>query len=408
MSYLLVRNGNVLTEDCTGYASVDLLSRNGQIVEMAQGIEPPPDCAVIDARGRSILPGFVDCHVHSTAVTADTTLLRTLPPSYVTAGATQILGNMLARGFTTVRDVGGADFGLARAIDEGLIRGPRLIFGGKALSQTGGHGDKRSPGVQASDDHPYCGGSCRVVDGVENVRLAVREELRRGASHIKLMASGGVASPTDHINSTQYSIPELEAAVAEATAVGSYVTVHAYAPAAINRALRAGARCVEHGNLLDDDSIVLLKELNAYLVPTLVTYWALEREGREHGLSETSWRKVAEVLEGSIDALRRASDADVNIAFGSDLLGGMHKYQSEEFRIRSKVQSPTQIIRSATTVAARLLQMPDKIGILTPGAYADLLIWDADPLEDAVVLAQPDRYLEAVVKDGQLVNRPDN
>ncbi|MFL6135786.1 MAG: amidohydrolase family protein, partial [Nocardioidaceae bacterium] len=371
--------------------------------ELGRGLRAVDGVEIIDVEGATLVPGLVDAHVHVTAATADLATLPRLAPSYVTAQSAGILRAMLERGFTTVRDVGGADWGLARALSEGLFAGPRLLFCGKALSQTGGHADMRSLGEVALDDCSCCAGLGRIADGVAAVRAAARDELRKGAHHIKVMASGGVASPTDRIDSIQYSIEELRAVVEEAESANRYVAAHAYTARAINRALKAGVRSIEHGNLLDDESVRLLQTRDAYLVPTLVTYWALKQEGMEHGLPRDSWEKVDAVLEAGLAALEQAARGGARIAYGSDLLGGMHRHQSHEFRIRADVQSPLEVLRSATTVAADLLGMTGHIGLITPGAHADLLIIDADPLEDAGVLADPATHLRAVIQGGRVV-----
>jgi imidazolonepropionase-like amidohydrolase len=313
------------------------------------------------------------------------------------------MGQMLDRGFTTVRDVAGADYGLADAQAEGLIRGPRLLICGRALSQTGGHGDGRGRGTHRHDDHPCCAGLSRIADGVDAVRAAARDELRKGAHHIKVMASGGVASPTDRIDSTQYSADELRAVVEETEAANRYVAAHAYTARAVNRALELGIRSIEHGNLLDDRSIELFGARDAFLVPTLVTYWALKQEGREHGLPESSWRKVDEVLGAGLVALERAARGGVKLVYGSDLLGGMHRHQKHEFRLRAEVQPPLDVIRSATSIAAELVNMTGEIGTLRPGAYADLLVLDGDPLADVGVLVEP-KHLRHVVQGGDIVS----
>jgi len=258
----------------------------------------------------------------------------------------------------------------------------------------------RSPGQASLDD---CAGLGRLADGVDAVRTAARDELRKGAHHIKIMASGGVASPTDRIDSTQYSVAEIRAVVEEAEAANRYVAAHAYTARAVNRAVEAGVRSIEHGNLLDDESVRLLRAHDAYLVPTLVTYWALEREGMEHGLPRDSREKVDAVLGAGLSALERAARGGVRIVYGSDLLGGMHRHQSSEFRLRAEVQPALEVLRSATTVAADLLGLTGEIGVVAPGAHADLLVVDGDPLEDAEVLAEPSAHLRAVVQGGRLV-----
>jgi imidazolonepropionase-like amidohydrolase len=301
-----------------------------------------------------------------------------------------------------VRDTGGADFGIANAQAEGLIRGPRLMFAGRAISQTGGHGDDRNPGQQSMDD--CCSGMSQIADGIDQVRLAARQELRRGATHLKVMASGGVASPTDRVDSTGYSMEELQAVVEEATAANRYVAAHAYTARAVNRALEAGVRSIEHGNLIDQSSVDLFLEHDAFVVMNLVTYWALQAEGRDNGLSDASWQKVADVLEGGYQALELAAKAGVQIAYGSDLLGGMRKHQSKEFEIRADIQPAIDIIRSATTVGAKLLNMSGEIGCVAPGAHADLIVVERDPLDDVRVLAAPEKF-RFVISAGEVVVR---
>ena len=400
---LLIRHAQVLDIEAGTYLEDhDVLAVDGRIAELGRGVTTGGEVDVLDAAGLILVPGLIDAHVHVTAATADLAALPAWPPSYVAAHTARIMGEMLRRGFTTVRDASGADFGVAQAQEEGLIAGPRVLFCGKALSQTGGHGDNRSAGQQASDEHPCCAGLGRVVDGVDAVRAAARDELRRGAHHVKVMASGGVASPTDRIDSTQFSKDELRAVVDEAAAANRYVAAHAYTAPAVNRALEAGVRSIEHGNLLDDESVGLLVSNDAFLVPTLVTYWALKHEGREHGLPHSSWEKVDAVLGAGLEALERASRAGVRIAYGSDLLGGMHRHQAHEFRIRADVQPALDVLRSATTVAAELLGLVGEVGVITPGAMADLLLIDGDPLADLGALADPAQHLRCVVQGGRV------
>ncbi|POX42356.1 peptidase M38 [Streptomyces sp. Ru73] len=398
---LLLRNATLLDVVSGEYTEGDLRCADGRIVETGRGLTAP-DARTLDLNGAFVLPGLIDAHVHVTALTAGLGQLPELAPSYVAAHSARTMGQMLDRGFTTVRDASGADYGLADAQAEGLIRGPRLLFCGRALSQTGGHGDVRGRGTHRHDDHPCCAGLGRIADGVDAVRAAARDELRKGAHHIKVMASGGVASPTDRIDSTQYSDDELRAVVDEAHAANRYVAAHAYTARAVNRALEAGVRSIEHGNLLDDRSVELLREHDAYLVPTLVTYWALKEEGRAHGLPEASWRKVDEVLGAGLAALERAARGGVNLVYGTDLLGGMHRHQNEEFRLRREVQDPIEVVRAATVNAAALVNMTGEIGTLEPGAHADLVVLDGDPLADIGALADP-QHIRYVVQGGEVV-----
>ena len=378
-----------------------VLVSNGRIEAIGGPNVDDSDATIVDIGGRTLLPGLIDSHVHVTAATADLGAMMDWSPHYVAAHTARILSGMLERGFTTVRDVGGADYGLAAAVEEGLLRGPRVVFGGKALSQTGGHADLRAPGRSVLDDHHCCPGLGVVCDGEAELRRQARHQLRTGAHHIKIMLSGGVASPTDRVDSTQFSDGEIRAAVEEAAGANRYVTGHAYTARAVNRGLRLGVRCIEHGNLIDDESVALFKEHDAFLVPTLVTYELLAREGSAAGLPPTSQAKVADVRDAGLDALERAWRGGVSIAFGTDLLGDMHPHQSEEFRIRAKVQPPAEVLKAATINAAKLLRRDD-LGVVAVGGQADLLVVDGDPLNDAGVLADPDRHLRAVIRGGSL------
>ena len=400
---LLLRNGRLLDPVTGTYAEGDLLAVDGRIAETGPGVTAPAGAEVRDLRGGFVLPGLIDAHVHVTAITADLASLGTTSPFYIGAHAARIMGGMLDRGFTTVRDVAGADYGIAAAQADGAIRGPRVYFGGRALSQTGGHGDDRGPGA---DPLPAWSGS-RIADGIDAVRAAARDELRKGSHHIKVMASGGVASPTDRIDSVQFSMDELRAVVVdEAQAANRYVCAHAYTARAVNRALEAGIRSIEHGNLIDASSVSLLVERSAFLVPTLVTYWALKNEGRQFGLPEGSWRKVDEVLDAGLSALDLAYRGGVRLAYGTDLLGGMHRHQSQEFRIRAQVQLPIDVIRAATSVAADLLHAEGQLGTLAVGAHADVIVLDGDPLQDIGLLSDPAAHMPLVIQAGAVVRQP--
>jgi imidazolonepropionase-like amidohydrolase len=385
-----------------------IVIRDGVIVEITDSAAPIQHLSgeeILDAGGKIVMPGLIDGHVHTMAGTADLGGLASWSPYYAAAQAARLLADMLHRGFTTVRDVAGADYGLAQAVEEGLFIGPRIVFGGKALSQTGGHGDMRAPGSSFQDNHQCCPSISIICDGVDAVRKGARDQLRTGASHVKIMLSGGVASPTDRVDSTQFSDDEVRAVVEEADAANRYVTGHAYTARAVNRGLRLGVRCIEHGNLIDDESVALFVEKNAYLVPTLITYQRLKIDGVKSGLSESSHEKVDFVLNAGLEALARATEGGVNVVFGTDLLGAMQQYQSEEFSIRAQVQTPLQVLRSATVTAAELMGMEGQIGVVAPGACADLLVLNDNPLDDVTVLATPDTTIAAIIKGGVIVQR---
>ena len=357
----------------------------------------------IDGRGKTVIPGLIDCHVHVTAATADFPALRRWSPAYTTVRALTILSAMIRRGFTTVRDAGGADWGLAQAIQQGHAVGPRLRYCGQAISQTGGHGDMREPGDVVHDVCHCAAGLGRIADGVAAVRTACRDEIRKGATHIKIMASGGVSSTTDRLDSTQFSMEELRASVEEAEAANIYVMAHAYTARAINRALEAGIRSIEHGNYLDQSSCDLFKQHEAYFVPTLATYFALPKEGLAAGLHPSMVAKIGDTLDRGLEALELAHNSGVSIAYGTDLLGEMQKWQLHEFALRREVVGIANALRSATSDAARLINMEGQVGTLAPGAFADVLLLDQDPLEVPDTLENLEQYLSKVLVGGSVV-----
>lgn len=402
-SITAIANARVLDVEAASLTEPTTVTIENGRISAVGGESAGSGAGVLDAEGRIVSPGLIDGHVHVLASTADLAGLGDQSPYYLGAQAARLMGDMLGRGFTTVRDAGGADFGLAAAVREDLFPAPRLFFGGKALSQTGGHADMRGPGTQVIDRHLCCPNIGIVCDGADAVRRAARENLRTGADHVKIMLSGGVASPTDRVDSTQFSDEEIRAAVEEAAAANRYVLGHAYTARAVNRGLELGVRSIEHGNLIDRRSVELFLEHDAYLVPTLVTYERLKQDGALFGLPPASQAKVDDVLYAGLDALRLATDHGVKIVFGTDLLGGMHPHQNDEFAIRSRVQTAQQVLRSATTTAAELLCQEGELGVVAAGAHADLLILETNPLEDASVLGDSTNVIKSVIKAGRLL-----
>jgi len=361
----------------------------------------------IDLKSRTLMPGLIDAHVHVLAVDAALARLSERPVTLLTLQAAKVLEGMLQRGFTTIRDAAGADGGLAEAVEDGLVHGPRIFPSGMALSQTGGHGDTR-PRTQPVDTCACCAGGLamsRIADGVAECRRAARDELRKGATQIKIVASGGVASPYDPILNLQYSEEEVRAIVEEAQAWHTYVMAHAYSPEAIRRSIDFGVRSIEHANLIDGATAEHVAGADAFVVPTLVTYDALYRFGRELGFPEVSMAKLTEVREAGLGSLEILQKAGVKIGFGTDLLGPMHRYQSHEFMIRAEVMSPFDIIRSATNVNAKLLNRAGELGVVTPGARADLIVVDGDPLADLSLLDGQGEHLTHIMKDGVFYKR---
>jgi imidazolonepropionase-like amidohydrolase len=357
----------------------------------------------IDAAGASVLPGLIDAHVHVMVSTMDFARAAAMPLTLVGVHAARALEAMVRRGFTTVRDAGGADPGIAAAVEQGVVAGPELLRVGRALSQTGGHGDTRGRSAPAAT----CAcelvetGIAVLVDGPDAVRRAAREQLRGGSSAIKVMASGGVASPSDPIWLEAYTPEELEAAVEEAARWRTYVLAHAYTPGAIRRAVEAGVRSIEHGNLLDEPTAALLAERGTFLVPTLVTYWAIAEHGAAFGLPRWALEKVHEVLDAGRRSVERARAAGVEVGFGTDLLGEAGVFQSRELLLRAEVEPAAEVLRSATAVNARLLGRDGDLGVVAEGARADLLVVGGDPTAD-VSLLEGDR-LRAVVRRGEVL-----
>jgi imidazolonepropionase-like amidohydrolase len=403
MAVTILRNASVL-DAASGslHDGQSVAVENGRIADVGPGLAGPADALVIDAGGRTVMPGLIDAHTHPAIVDHDVLAMSEWSPAYVAARASRALAGMLARGFTSIRDVGGGETGLARAVEEGYFTGPRVFYGGKQLSQTGGAGDWRAPSRRVYDDNYYSPAFGVICDGVPEVRRAVREEVRRGAHHIKVYLSGAVDSPSDRVDSTQFSMEELRAIVEEATAANIYVAGHAYTSRAINRGLEAGVRSIEHGNLMDASSIPLFREHGAFYVPTIVTYRALADRSRQGLLPADIAVKLDEVIDGALRALELAHGAGLPIAYGTDLFADLHDQQLQEFVIRSEIQSPADLIRSATTTAAQLLRREGELGVVAPGALADLLVVDGNPLDDIRVLTTPARTLRLIMKDGQV------
>lgn len=381
---------------------LEVLIEDDRIKEVSDRPLKVADARTIDLAGRVLMPGLIDAHFHAIAADPDIGKLETMPKSLLYQHARRILEGALQRGFTTVRDAGGADYGLARAVEGGLIEGPRLFYSGRALSQTGGHGDFR-PYELGGGMCLCCQGSLamtRVADGVPAVREAAREELRKGATQIKIMASGGVASPSDPIWNLQYSEEEIRAIVWEAQSWRTYVMAHAYTAEAIARCVDYGVRSIEHANLIDAPTARRCAEAGAFVVPTLATYEALRRHGGELGFPADSLAKVETVREAGLQALEILKAAGVAMGFGTDLLGAMHRHQLNEFRIRGEVLSPREILASATTVNARILDRSEELGVIAPGAYADLIATDGDPLRDIEVWSGEGARVALVIKGG--------
>lgn len=384
---------------------VDVLVEDGRVHEVSDKPLTASKATILQLRGKVIMPGLIDCHVHVALPEVSLARLGEVPLTLLTARAAGLMRDMLMRGFTTVRDTGGADYGLREAVAQQLILGPRLFIAGAVISQTGGHGDWRLR-TQAGFDCACCSAlayCARIADGVDEVIKAVRDELRKGADHIKLTCSGGVASQSDPLESVQFRSDEIEAACEEAARWGRYVAAHAYSSAAVKHAILAGVRTIEHANLIDADTARLMAAKGAFVVPTLVTYDSMRRRGKDYGMSGFSLAKNAEVLAAGLRSIELCRDAGVEIGFGTDLLGQLQDDQCLEFQIRGAVLSPAEIIRSATVTNARIIQQESLLGELIPGAWADILVVDGSPFEHLALLQDQGKHLPVIMKGGVMV-----
>ena len=402
---LTITNATLLdTDSMTLVGERHLTIEDDRIVEVSDAPQTTAAEIAIDGRGRFVLPGFIDAHVHHVITTMDFARGARLSEIERALAMGALAEATVQRGFTTVRDTGGATSGLVKAIESGLCAGPRIVRAGRALSQTGGHGDFRDEveaGLCACEVHTNELGA--VADGPDAVRKTVRRELREGSQFIKIMTSGGVASPTDPFDSVQYTAEEVAAATIETDHRGTYTTSHAYQPDAISLAIENGVRCIEHGNLIDAPTARRMADLGVTMVPTLVTYEAMAELGEEAGLPRRNLEKNQGVFEQGQASIEIATEAGVELGFGTDLLGEAQPWQNREFAIRAELQEPVEVLRSVYQVNARLCGLEGQIGTLTPGASADIVLSDVDPLRDLAALARPETVLPLVIRQGEVV-----
>jgi len=383
-----------------------IVVEEGRIRRIGRGDGPPPPrgAQVLDCRGRTLMPGLLDAHVHLAAVELDPAKEAALPPAVLALRIAREIEATLDAGFTTVRDAGGLDWGYKEAVRLGLIRGPRLLISGPFLSQTGGHGDWRPrtsrlplptvPGILAG---------AILADGADEVRHAAREALRRGVDQIKVMASGGAMSPTDELDHTQFSMEELAAAVDVARAAGTYVLAHAYGPAAIQNCLQAGVRSVEHGNFLDEETADRMRAApDVYLVPTIITYELIAAYGARDGVTEDNLRKIQKALSGAYTALSLAQEKGIRIGSGSDLLASMQRNKGRELACQARVMGAMAAIVAATRTNAQLLRLDHDLGTVAEGKRADLIAVAGDPLQHPEVFADASK-VELVILNGAIV-----
>ena len=408
MQQLLFTNARVFdghSEDCP--EGMNVLVADGVIQEISASPIRSGNAQIIDLGGRTLMPGMIDAHIHAFA--SDMNLQRSLGlgTAHQTAHAVRMLSHALNCGFTTVRDVGGGNASLRAALDDGFFQGPRFFYSGRILTMTGGHADYR--GVNEAPRYQSacaCTGGIFttlsvVADGVDECIKCAREELRQGAHCIKILGSGGVASPTDPIWMNQYREDEIRAIVNECTERRSYTTSHCHPAGAVRRAVECGVRCIEHATLIDAETADFVASKGAYVVPTMAIITAFMEQTT--GLPKSTEEKIREVAGHAIQSLDILRTAGVKLAYGTDLLGSSYVQQCREFTLRSEVFRPVEILRQATSNAAEMMMLEGKIGCIKPGAYADLIVVEGDPLRDISLLAADGRNLAAIVRGGEVI-----
>jgi imidazolonepropionase-like amidohydrolase len=406
MQTVVLKNARIFD----GY-SADLLDggsvavETGRIKEVSDSDIALADAQHIDCGGRFLMPGLIDAHFHAYTPTVDIIGLDRMPSALISSHAASILEGTLQRGFTTVRDAGGADIGLWLAIEQGLIEGPRLFYSGKAISQTGGHGDQRAFGeVDICACGTYSGTLSIVADGADAVRRAVREELRKGATQIKILLSGGIFSKTAPLWLPQLTDEEVSAAVYEASTRRTYVMAHCHTDEGARRCVKLGVRSIEHGSMIGAETARMIADAGTFVVPTLSVVDVLRKHGADLGFSGDAMAKVNEIYGQMLHALEVCVTAGAKVALGADLLGNnFHPMQGGELELRGEVQPPIDVLRAATSVNAELLQQTGKLGTIAPDAYADIILIDGDPLKDLGLFRRPDESIPFIMRGGKIV-----
>lgn len=394
--------------DCTGADPVEagtVIVEGDSIKEVLEGSPGslPTDAQIIDCRGQTLVPGLIDGHVHMAAVAPTFVEQQRLSyPSVLTIRALAMMKDTLEQGFTTVRDCGGIDAGFRIAVREGLVPGPRLFVSGAMLSQTGGHADGRLP-TETYPPYEWPAGLCAVIcDGVTEVRRAAREQIRRGVDFIKIMAGGGAMSPSDEIDTSQYSPEEIRAIVFEAESAGTYVSGHCYSDRSITHCLEAGVRTIEHGNLMSPPVAMAMKEAGAILVPTIVTYEKISSMGKEFGIPENNIRKINQAREKALEALDMAFNAGVTIGSGSDLLGPMQAFKATELELQARIMGTMGALIATTATNAAIIGQERRLGTIEAGKLADLILVDGDPLKDITVFQRYRTHITVIMQGGSV------
>jgi imidazolonepropionase-like amidohydrolase len=406
MSTTIFHNCTLL--DCTGAdpapRSTVTVERD-RIIAVGRGTpaSPPRDATVIDCGGRTLMPGLTDAHIHAAIIETDMHKARKDSPATFAFRVKEVLEQTLQAGFTTVRDAFGLDWGFVQATERGYVNGPRILFVGGCLSQTGGHGDWREAYMQENPFPTVHGlvAAPRICDTPDDMRRAARDMLRMGAHGVKLMAGGGCMSPTDEIEHTQFTIEEMAAAAYEARTVGKTCLAHVYTPQGIMSAVAAGVRSIEHGNFLDEESAACMAKAGAYFVPTLTTYFLISAHGAAEHIPQKMIDKINKAKEHGLDSLKVARAAGLKICSGSDVLSSMQPFKSMELGLKAQVLGNHAAILSATRTNAELFGMADAIGTIEAGKLADVILVDGNPLDDIGVLQDAAKVVY-VMRDGQV------
>ncbi len=360
----------------------------------------------LDAKKNFLMPGLIDAHFHVNTPNYNFYESDRHPKSYIAAHAYNILVDTLNRGFTTIRDAGGGDQGIKMAIDQGIIDGPRFFYPGKALTQTGGHGDMRKKEFIESCACAYNGNITKVVDSSDEIRKHVREEFRKGANHIKIFLSGGVSTNLAPLEMAHFSDEEILTAVEEAERRNSYVMAHCHTDEGANRCVDLGIRSIEHGSLIKAKTAKRIKKNNVYVVPTLSAGELIAERAKDLGLEDETLQKVKEVNKLRNKAIEYCHKAGVKLGLGCDLHGREYlKTQCRELLLRSQVQKPIEVLKSATSINAEIVQMENKLGVIKENALADLIIIKGNPLNDLSIFMNSKENLLFLMKGGLIKKR---
>lgn len=409
-SSILLRNVEIFNGKDEKTIKGNILIQNNLIKKISsQAIKPEKDTQIIEGNGKFVIPGLIDAHSHTMMESMPMEMMMMIDMGYLNLFSANAAEKQLLRGFTTVRDVGGASLSLKKAIDQQLAKGPRIYPSGATISQTGGHGDFGLPtDVPRDGSLSYIekGGMTIIADGGSQVLKRSREQLRNGASQLKLMAGGGVASSYDPLDVSQYTEEEFKAAVGAAENWGTYVTVHAYTPKAIQAAIQAGVKCIEHGQLVDEETVKLMAQNNIW--------WCLQpflddEDAIAYPEGSANREKQLEMTKGTDNAYRLAKKYKVQLAWGTDCLfdAKLASRQGAQLTKLSKWFSAYEILKMATSTNAELLNLsgrrnpyPHPLGVIAEGAYADLILIDGNPLKDIKLIESPDSNFKVIIKDG--------